>query len=352
MSAGVHGTPTFDRETAALIQSAIARTVQGDDLSRELARASMEQILAGEATAAQIAALAVGLRMKGETPDEIAGMALAMRNRVPPIRSRRSPLLDTCGTGGDNAGTFNISTTVALVTASCGVAVAKHGNRAVSSRTGSADVLESLGVRIDLTPEKAARSLDVLGITFLFAPNYHTALRHAASPRREIGVRTVFNVLGPLTNPAGAGRQLLGVYSDTLVRTVAEVLMHLGSERAWVVHGRDGMDELTVFAASHVTELVNGTLREFEVDPADLGLAHQDRVGVAGGDAAANATRVRGVLAGEPGAARDIVLLNAGAALVVAGVAPDLPSGVRQAAAAIDCGAARAKLAELQAFRG
>ena len=335
-----------------MIVSAIARAVAREDLSFELARASMEQILAGEATAAQIAALAVGLRMKGETPDEIAGMALAMRNRVPPIRTRRSPLLDTCGTGGDNAGTFNISTTVALVTASCGVAVAKHGNRAVSSRTGSADVLESLGVRIDLTPEKAARSLDVLGITFLFAPNYHTALRHAAGPRREIGVRTVFNVLGPLTNPAGAGRQLLGVYSDSLVRPVAEVLMVLGSERAWVVHGRDGMDELTVFAPSHVAELKDGALREFDVDPADLGLSHLDRAGVAGGDAAANAARVRAVLAGEKGAARDIVALNAGAALVVAGVAADLLAGVRQATAAIDSGAAGGKLAELQAFRG
>ena len=184
----------------------------------------MEQVLEGQATPAQIGALAVALRMKGETTSEIAGMAEAMRRRVPPLHTRRSPLLDTCGTGGDNAGTFNISTSVAIVTASCGVAVAKHGNRAVSSRTGSADVLESLGVRIDLTAVSAARSLDALGITFLFAPNYHTALRHAAAARREIGVRTVFNVLGPLTNPAGARRQLLGVYDDELVLRVAEVL--------------------------------------------------------------------------------------------------------------------------------
>ncbi|MGH7731407.1 MAG: anthranilate phosphoribosyltransferase, partial [Candidatus Eiseniibacteriota bacterium] len=259
-----------------MIQSAIARAVQGENLSQELARASMEQILAGEATPAQIAAFAVALRMKGETPDEIAGMAEGMRSRVPPIRTRRSPLLDTGGTGGDNAGTFNISTTVAIVTAACGVGVAKHGNRAVSSRTGSADVLESLGVGIDLTPENAARSLDTLGITFMFAPNYHTALRHASGPRREIGVRTVFNVLGPLTNPAGAARQLLGVFSDALVRPVAQVLQRLGSERAWVVHGRDGLDELTVFGPSHVTELANGALREFDVDPAELGLAHQE----------------------------------------------------------------------------
>ena len=192
----------------------------------------------------------------------------------------------------------------------------------------------------------------MLGITFLFAPNYHTALRHAAAPRREIGVRTVFNVLGPLTNPAGAGRQLLGVFSDTLVRPVAEVLQRLGSERAWVVHGRDGMDELTVFAPSHVVELANGALREFDLDPAVMGLAHEDRTGVAGGDAAANAARVRSVLEGEKGAARDIVLLNAGAALVVADVAPDLRAGIATAAATIDSGAALAKLAQLQAFRG
>jgi anthranilate phosphoribosyltransferase len=352
MNAGATGTASPQKERAAVIQSAIARAVQGEHLSQELARASMEQILAGEATPAQIGALAVALRMKGETPDEIAGMAEAMRSRVPPIRTRKSPLLDTCGTGGDNAGTFNISTTVAIVTAACGVAVAKHGNRAVSSRTGSADVLESLGVRIDLTPENAARSLDVLGITFLFAPNYHTALRHASGPRREIGVRTVFNVLGPLTNPAGAGRQLLGVFSDALVRPVAEVLQRLGSERAWVVHGRDGLDELTVFARSHVAELANGALREFDVDPADLGLAHQERAGVAGGDARTNAARVRAVFDGATGAARDIVLLNSGAALVVAGVAADLRAGITRAADAIDSGAARAKLAELQAFRG
>ena len=335
-----------------MIQSAIARAVAGEDLTRELARASMEQILAGEATPAQIGALAVALRMKGEVPAEIAGMAEAMRARVSPLRTRRAPLIDTCGTGGDNAGTFNISTTVAIVTASCGVAVAKHGNRAVSSRTGSADVLEALGARLDLTPENAGRSLDLHGLTFLFAPNYHTALRHAAGPRREIGVRTVFNVLGPLTNPAGATRQLLGVYSDTLVRPVAEVLQQLGSERAWVVHGRDGLDELTVFAKSHVAELADGAVREFEVDPAAHGLAHTDRAQVAGGDAATNAGRIRRVLGGEKGAARDIVVLNTAAALVVAGTAGDLGDGVTRAAKALDSGAAKAKLAELAAFRG
>jgi len=335
-----------------LIQSAIARAVAQESLSRELALAVMEQILAGEATPSQIAALAVALRMKGETADEIAGLAEAMRRRVPPLRTRRAPLLDTCGTGGDNAGTFNISTSTAIVTAACGVAVAKHGNRAVSSRTGSADVLETLGVRIDLTPEDAGRSLDLLGITFLFAPNYHSALMHAAAPRRELGVRTVFNVLGPLTNPAGASRQLLGVYSDHLVPILAEVLRQLGSERALVVHGRDGLDELTVFDKNHVAELAEGEVREYEVDPAALGLAHTDRSGVAGGTAAENAATIRGVLEGRPGAARDIVLLNSAAALVVAGVSADLAAGVAAARQAIDSGAARQKLADLSAFRG
>ena len=334
-----------------MIRTAIARAVIGEALPRDLAFASMEQILAGEATPAQIAAFAVALRMKGETPDEIAGMAEAMRKRVPPIHTRRSPLIDTCGTGGDNAGTFNISTTVAIVTASCGVAVAKHGNRAVSSRTGSADVLESLGGRIDVTPIAAGKSLDSLGITFLFAPNYHSSLRHAASARREIGLRTVFNVLGPLTNPAGATRQLLGVYADTLVRPVAEVLRQLGSERAWVVHGRDGMDELSVFAGSHVAELVDGEIREFDVEPARFGLAHTDRAGLAGGDAAANAAKVRAVLAGEKGAARDVVVINTAAALVVAGVAERLEDGIARAQAAIDGGEAAAKLSDLAAFR-
>lgn len=335
-----------------MIQTAIGVVVDGKPLNFEQARAAMEQVLSGEATASQIAALAVALRMKGEQPDEIAGMADAMRQRVSPIRTRRSPLLDTCGTGGDNAGTFNISTTVAIVTASCGVAVAKHGNRAVSSRTGSADVLESLGVPIDLTPEAAARSLDLLGITFLFAPNYHAALRHASNTRREIGVRTVFNVLGPLSNPAGAKRQLLGVYSDTLVRPVAEVLRRLGSEAAWVVHGRDGLDELSVFANSHVAELRDGEITEFELDPKRHGLSHTDRAGVAGGVAHENAQRIRAILAGEAGAGRDIVILNSAAALVVAGVAKDLDEGVVQARKAIDSGAARKKLEELAAFRG
>ena len=336
-----------------MILSAIARAVARENLSGELARASMEQILAGEATAAQIAALAIALRMKGETPEEIAGMAQAMRDRVPPLRTRRSPLLDTCGTGGGDAGSkFNVSTTVAIVTASCGVAVAKHGNRAVTSRTGSADVLEALGVRLDLTAESAGRSLDNLGITFLFAPNYHSAMRNAAGARKEMGVRTVFNLLGPLTNPAGASRQLLGVYSDVYVPILAEVLRQLGSERAMIVHGSDGMDELTVFAKNHVAELHDGKIREYTLDPAELGLAHTDRSAVSGGNAQENAARIRGVLAGEAGPARDIVVLNAAAALVVAGVAADVQAGVERVRGALDSGEAARKLEQLAAFRG
>jgi anthranilate phosphoribosyltransferase len=310
-----------------MIVTAIGRAVERENLSEDLARASMEQILAGEATAAQIAALAIALRMKGENAEEIAGMARAMRK-------------------------FNISTTVAIVAASCGVAVAKHGNRAISSRTGSADVLEALGVRVDLTPESAGRSLDHLGITFLFAPNYHSAMRNAAGARREMGVRTVFNLLGPLTNPAGATRQLLGVYADAYVPILAEVLRQLGSERAMIVHGSDGMDELTVFGKSHVAELKDGKVKEYALDPQEYGLAHTDRAAVSGGNAQENAARVRAILGGAKGPARDIVLLNAGAALVVAGVAPDLGAGIERARTAIDRGDAARKLDELAAFRG
>jgi anthranilate phosphoribosyltransferase len=232
------------------------------------------------------------------------------------------------------------------------VPIAKHGNRAISSRAGSADVLEQLGVKIDLTPEGAARSIDLLGIAFLFAPNYHVALSHAAGPRREIGIRTVFNLLGPLTNPAGAKRQLMGVYADRLVRVAADVLGRLGSERAWVVHGLDGLDELTVFAPTHVAELAHGEVREFQVDPASLGLAHVDRSAIAGGSATENADRIRAVLDGEAGPARDIVVLNAAAALVVAGVAASLEAGVAQGREALDRGVAAEKLTQLASFYG
>jgi len=345
-----------ERNQGAAFAEGVARLEQGAVLSRADARALMELILRGEATDGQIGAFLLALRERGETADELVGFAEAMRAHARPVFGAvprpAGPLLDTCGTGGDKSGSFNISTTVAIVTASCGVAVAKHGNRAVSSRTGSADVLESLGVKLDITPEKAARSLDLLGITFLFAPNYHTALRYAAGPRREIAVRTVFNILGPLTNPAGATRQLLGVFADDLVPTVARVLKELGSERAWVVHGCDGLDELTVFDKSHVAELADGTIREFELDPATYGLAHDDHAAIAGGAAAENAARIRAILGGEKGAARDIVVLNTAAALLVADVVSDLETGISRAQEALDSGKAAAKLADLAKFRG
>jgi anthranilate phosphoribosyltransferase len=336
---------------SAILQQTLAAILERKDLTRDEARQAMECILAGECTPAQIAGFAVALRMKGERPAEIAGMAEAMRARVPPILTTRRQLLDTCGTGGDNSGTFNISTTVAIVAASCGVAIAKHGNRAMSSRAGSADVLEQLGVSIELTPEDAARAIDEVGLAFLFAPNYHVSLRHASGPRRELGVRTVFNLLGPLTNPAGARRQLLGVYMDPLVRLVAEVLRNLGSERAWIVHSRDGLDEISVFAPTHVAELRGGGVEEFEIDPQRLGLAHENRAAIAGGSAAENAARIRAVLGGEPGAARDVVVLNAAAALVVAEIAASLEEGVALAQRALDSGAAADKLGQLAAFR-
>ena len=307
---------------SAILQQTLAAILERKDLTRDEARQAMESILSGECTPAQIAGFAVALRMKGERPAEIAGMAEAMRARVPPILTTRRQLLDTCGTGGDNSGTFNIATTVAIVAASCGVAIAKHGNRAMSSRAGSADVLEQLGVSIELTPEDAARAIDEVGLAFLFAPNYHVSLRHASGPRREPGVRTVFNLLGPLTNPAGARRQLLGVYMDPLVRLVAEVLRNLGSERAWIVHSKDGLDEISIFAPRMWPSCATASSRNRDRSStpgagAREPRAHRGRLG--GGERA----RIRAVLGGEP-SARDIVVLNAAAALVVAETAASL----------------------------
>ena len=347
--------------TSPIITEAVRTLVERRDLTRLEAAAAMEAIMSGVATNAQIAAFLTALRMKGEVVEELIGFAQVMREKVTRIRTRadealtgtdREMLIDTCGTGGDASGTFNVSTATAFVVAGAGLKVAKHGNRAMTSRTGSADVLEALGVRLDLTPESAGRSLDVLGITFLFAPNFHSAMRNAAGVRREMGVRTVFNLLGPITNPAGATRQLLGVYADTYVAVLAEVLRQLGSERAMIVHGSDGMDELTVFGTSPVAELRDGKIKEYTIDPAAFGLAHTDRAGVAGGSAQENAARIRAILGGAKGPARDIVLLNAGAALAVAGVTDGLEAGIERARSAIDRGEAARKLDELAAFRG
>lgn len=330
------------------MKDALARVVAGGSLTEDEAAAVMRSILFGEATAAQIGAFAMGLRMKGETADEVTGMARAMRTAALPFPAVTRPLIDTCGTGGDGAGTFNVSTAVAFVVAAAGGRVAKHGNRAVSSRTGSADVLEALGASVDLTPEETARLIETVGVAFLFAPAYHWSFKHAAEPRRDLGVRTVFNVLGPICNPAGAERQLVGVYDEAWVPRLAEVLQRLGAEAAWVVHSDDGLDELSVFAPNRVARLEGGKVVEETVDPKALGLSHpeSERAHVHGGDSAKNVELLTGALAGTAGAATDIVVLNAAAALAVGGLAPDLARGVTLARATIAEGRAKAKLDE------
>jgi anthranilate phosphoribosyltransferase len=290
------------------------------------------------------------LATKGETATELAGAARSMRRKALRIQAPGTTVVDTCGTGGDAAGTFNISTTTALVVAGCGITVAKHGNRSVSSQCGSADVLEALGVNLDLHPEVVEEALAEIGIGFLFAPLYHGAMRHVAGARRDLRVRSIFNMLGPLTNPAGATCQLLGVYAPQLTEMFAAALRRMGTRRAFVVHGHDGLDEISVCAATRVSELRDGQVRTYELSPETFFENPADPKELAGGDAAANAEITRGVLAGERGARRDVVLINAAAALVAAGAAADLTAGVERAAAAIDEGAAADKLAQLVRF--
>lgn len=334
-----------------MIPSAIATLLDGRDLSRAEARAAMEEIMAGEATPATIAGFLVALRAKGETVDEIAGCAEGMRKHVLPVRPLRADLVDTAGTGGDGARTFNISTAAAFVAAAAGAGVAKHGNRAMSSASGSADVLEALGFRLDLEPERIAASIDELGFGFMFAQLHHPAMRHAAPVRRELATRTVFNVLGPLTNPAGARAQVVGVFAPGLVRTMAEVLAELGARRAFVVHGFGGIDELSPAGLNRVCEVVDGAVLDREIDPAGLGIAPCDPSELTGGDAADNADTIRRIFAGaERGARRDAVLLNAAGAIAAAGDAVDLREGLEIARAAVDSGAAAQRLEELVAF--
>jgi len=304
----------------------------------------------GAATPAQIGGLLVGLRAKGETVDEITGFAEALREHVVPVSPARTPVVDVVGTGGDGAHTFNISTAAALVAAAAGAAVAKHGNRAASSACGSADVLEALGFALELPPERIAASIDELGFGFMFARAHHPAMRHAAPVRQELGTRTVFNVLGPLANPAGARDGVFGVYAPGLARTYAEALAGLGARRALVVHGAGGVDELTPSGPSLVVEVRDGRIEEWQLEPASLGFERSDAAELRGGDATANAATIRRVLAGERGARRDAVVLNAGAALLAAGVADDLRDGVAAAAAAIDDGTADATLERLVEF--
>src|SRR5262245_11908480 len=333
-----------------MIQRALVRLLNGDDLSREEAREVMTSIMSGEATPAQIAGFLIALRAKGETADEIAGCAEAMREHALPVRPQRDDLVDTAGTGGDGARTINISTAAALVAAAAGAGVAKHGNRAVSSACGSADVLEALGFALDLPPERVARSIDELGFGFLFAPTHHPAMRHAAPVRRELAARTVFNVLGPLTNPAGARAQVVGVYAPELVRTIADVLAQLGSRRAFVVHGAGGVDELSPVGPNLVCEVADGRGRRREIDPLDFGVPRCKPGELAGGSPEENAAVIRAIFGGEKGGKREAVLLNAGGAIAAGGHADDLAEGYAIATKALDSGAAAERLDALVAF--
>jgi anthranilate phosphoribosyltransferase len=333
-----------------VIQGTIATLLDGHDLTRKEACEAMRTIMRGEATQAQIAGFLVALRAKGETADEIAGCAEAMREHVLRVNPKRDDLVDIVGTGGDGANTYNISTAAALVAAGAGAAIAKHGNRAASSASGAADVLEALGFQLELPPERIERSIDELGFGFLFAQAHHPAMKHAAPVRRELATRTVFNVLGPLTNPAGARALMLGVYSPELTRTLAEALVQLGAERAYVVHGAGGIDELSPCGSNLVCEVENGSVREYELDPLDLGIERCDPDELRGGDPASNAAALRAVLAGADGGHRSAVVLNAAGGIAAAGHAEDLREGIALARAAIDSGAAAARLDELVEF--
>lgn len=317
------------------------------DLSVEEAAGAMETIMDGQAQPSQIAGFLVGLAMKGERPDEIVGLARTMRARATKLSRSFAPVFDTCGTGGDGAHTFNVSTVAALVLAACGVRVAKHGNRSASSRCGSADLFEELGVNIAAPAAVVERCLDEAGVAFLFAQVFHPSMRHAAPTRKELGVRTAFNLLGPLTNPAGASRQLVGVPRPELTELVARSLALLGAERAWVVHGADGLDEISISGYTKVSECRDGAVNTFYLHPGDVGLSKSAASELRGGDARDNAAIARAVLSGQPGARRDIVLLNAAASLLIAGTVTTIPEGLAMAAEAIDSGRAATVLEKL-----
>ena len=335
-----------------MIREAIGQLVLGQNLSAAEAEAVVNEIMSGEATPAQIGSFVTALRLKGETVEEIAGCVRAMRSNASPVRPLATLLVDTAGTGGDGAHTYNISTTAAFVIAGAGLAVAKHGNRAVSSKAGSADVLMALGVNIQLTPAQAAASIDTIGIGFLFAPNLHPAIKHTIGPRRELGIRTVFNILGPLSNPAGANVQLLGVYDPALTSIMANVLQTLGGKAAFVVHGAGGLDELNTLGPNRVSQYDASGMRHYELDPQDLGLARATLADLHGGTPEENAGILRQILSGEQGPRRDTVLLNAAAALVAAGLAGDMKEGLKLGAEAIDAGKANKKVDELVEFTG
>jgi anthranilate phosphoribosyltransferase len=333
-----------------MIKEALAKIVAGNDLTADEARQVMNEIMEGQATQAQIGAFLTGLRMKGETAEEIAGCARAMRGNAIEVKTRHDVVVDTCGTGGDGSGTFNISTTVAFVAAGAGLAVAKHGNRSVSSRCGSADLLQTLGVNLDISADQVGQCIDEVGIGFLFAPLLHPAMKHALGPRQEIGLRTIFNILGPLCNPARATRQLLGVYSNDLTGMMAEVLLALGAEHAFVVHGADGLDELSVTGLNRVSHVYNNQIETYNLDPQELGLPGAKLSDLAGGTAEDNAGITKALLKGERGPKRDVVLLNTAAVLVAGGKATDIEDGLVLAAEAIDSGNALSKMEQLIEF--
>jgi anthranilate phosphoribosyltransferase len=328
----------------------IEKLTRHQDLTSEEASGAMAEVMAGRAAPAHLAGLLIGLAMKGERPGEIVGLARAMRAHAVPIAGRFDRVFDTCGTGGDRSGTFNISSAAALVVAACGVRVAKHGNRSVSSMSGSADVFEALGVRVSASPALVERCLAEARIGFFFAPTFHPSMRHAAQTRRDLGVRTAFNLLGPLTNPAGATRQLVGVPRPELTELMARALMLLGSDRAWVVHGADGIDEISSTGYTKISECRDGAVNTFYLHPSEVGLPKAAPGALVGGTPHDNAQIIGRVLAGERGAARDVVLLNAGAALFIAGVASSVEDGILHASRAIDRGDAKRTLDQLIAI--
>lgn len=332
-----------------MIREAIATLVSGRSLTMEEAASVMEEIMDGEVTAAQFAAFVTALRLKGETVDEITGLARTMRAKAIPV-TVAEPVVDTCGTGGDGSATFNISTTAAFVVAGAGLKVAKHGNRAMSSQCGSADVLEALGVRLDLTAEQVQRCLQEVGIGFMFAPVFHPAMKYATAPRREIGIRTVFNIIGPLTNPAGAKAQVLGVADGPLVEKLALVLQSLGCNHALVVHGEDGLDEITITGKTQVCELKEGSINSYAISPEDFGLSRASLDSLRGGTIDENAALLRSILAAAPGPQRDVVLMNTAAALVAGDRVETLGQGAALAKEVIDGGHALAKLEQLIEF--
>ncbi len=333
-----------------MIQTAIHKVIEHQDLTREEAFTAMDTIMSGDATDAQIGAFLIALRMKGEKSQEIAGFAESMRGKASKVVSTHdTPAIDIVGTGGDGKHTINVSTISAFIAAGAGVPVAKHGNRSVSSKCGAADVLMALGVQIDLNPEQMSACLNEVGIAFLFAPKLHGAMKYAIGPRRQIGVRTVFNILGPITNPAGVQRQLIGVYDKSLTRLLAEVLQQLGAEHIMLVHSEDGMDEISIAAKTHAAELKNGEIKEYEIDASDFGLSASTE-SITGGEAEENAAIARSILQGEKGTKRDIIIANAAAGLYVAGKASNLSEAAKIAAESIDSGAAMKKLEAMCEF--